>query len=387
MKKELLIVVGIQSNYRSLLKDAIDTGSKYDFTTRILDLNELVEGWKPYPNDWDELGVSSFVDKINDFRHLKQFARGKTNKNQTIILFLYPPAGKLRKAWKILQKTFPNTGLITISPVPNANRQTDHSAPVAGQNAIKSILRKAKSLIKPVPSIWVISGTECIPIFTSYFRSHDATKFIYTHSLEFEFLHYGRKTKHPENLTKKDYILVLDQGWFSKPKPDFLTDKQYPPASRQKFSEEISQLLDHLYQATGREVIVSCHPKADIYDTKKLYLGYKVVNLPTAKLIQNCSMAIANSSTSIGYAVMADKPLVLFTSDELSRSIIHSAELAISRELNIEFINISENRVPDIEELTSANRRKQYVRYCQRYIRQDRAPKLSLWDTVFSGLD
>ena len=230
MEKELLIVAGIQSNYRTLLKQAIDVGKNYNFKTRILDLNSLIAGWRPYPNDWQDLGLSSDVIEIETLKDLRSFVRTKSTTWNPIVLFLYPPHGNFRKAWKILQSQFPQTGLITISPVPNASRQRVGSPSSTLNDRLRSLAQKIKSLLKPAPSFWIISGSECIPIFSSYFRSLKSTKLIYTHSLEYEFFHYSSADSFTQEITSNGYLLVLDQGWFSKPKPDFLTDKEYPPA-------------------------------------------------------------------------------------------------------------------------------------------------------------
>ncbi|MGI9318180.1 MAG: hypothetical protein ACR2QW_12695, partial [bacterium] len=129
MKRDLFIVVGIKSNYRTLLKQAIEIGYKYNYNTRILDLNALVEGWRLYPNDWKELGIESSVTKIDSFAELRTFIKDQSVDARSFVLFLYPPTGKFRKAWKLLHAKFPNTGLITISPVPNSNRQHSDSTP------------------------------------------------------------------------------------------------------------------------------------------------------------------------------------------------------------------------------------------------------------------
>jgi hypothetical protein len=386
MKKDLLIVAGIQSNYRTILKQAIDVGKNYNFNTHILDLNALISGWKPYPNDWEQLGLTNNVTTIDTLKDLEFFVSNRTSKHNPIVLFLYPPFGKFRKAWKIFHSKFPHTGLITISPVPNADRQKDEFSPASLSRGIQYLATKIKSLIKPSPSFWIISGSECVPIFTSYFRSLKRTKLIYTHSLEYEFFHYGSNNSASSDDPAKGFLLLLDQGWFSKPKPNFLSDEEYPPAPRKKFNYEICSVLRQLSKDTGLEVVVSCHPKASIADTKILYDGFNVVDRPSAELVRDCKIAIANTSTSIGYAIMADKPLILFTSDELSRSIIHNAELAISRELDIEFINISQSEELNLSELTDPENRRSYTRYCQRYIRQNAAPTLPLWDSIFLSL-
>ena len=387
MLKELFLVVGVKTNYRILLKKAIETGEKYGFDTKILDINSLVEKWRPHPNDWEKLGITPYVCKIESLNSLKSFTRSNKRSRDTIFLFLYPPDGVLRKAWKILQARFPNTGIITLSPVPNAARTRFDKEKRGIKKQFVGALRKAKSFIKPSPAIWVISGSECLTIFSSYFRNFKGTNFIYAHSIEHELYFHSQKNEDSTNSQEHlNYLLVLDQGWFSKPKPDYLTDDQYPPATREVFKSEICSLLHKLSDSLGLHIVVSCHPKADLHDTKEIYQDFKVVNQPSSELIRNCTVALANTSTSIGYAIMADKPLILITSDELSKSVMHPAEKAISDELGIKYLNISSEKSFDLDALLNKKNKKYYKDYRDRYICHQRAEPKPLWDIVFSSL-
>lgn len=384
--RSLFLVVGIKTNYRTLLGQAIEEGAAHGFIIRILDLNALVPAWESFPNDWEALGIAESVDKIASLEELERYVKGCGSPAQSIVLFLYPPVGALRKAWRILKSRFSNVGMITLSLVPSADRLVTDSNQFNPVRKLAGLARKIKSLIKPVPSIWVVSGSEAVSVFKSYFRSYRHTRFIHAHSIEYEqYIYQDQKNDSPVWPTK-NYLLVLDQGWFSKPKPDFLTDQQYPPASRDKFSDEIVRLLDNISLQTGLDILVSCHPKADLCDTKLLYAGYQVVNQPSSDLIRHCSAALSHTSTSIGYAVMASKPIILVTSDELCRSVLAPSEVAFSKELGIDYFNMSGDFDLDMTEALGPASKQHYHRYQERYIRQSSAEKRPLWPLVFSRL-
>ena len=321
---------------------------------------------------------------------LQSFSGQQLNQ-EDIVLFLYPPHGVTRDAWKTIQRYCNNVGFISLNPVPDAQRQVIKDQKLSLRQRVVKQLRRIKALIKVVPEVWVISGSECANIFTSYFRHFRNVRFIYAHSVEYE-LFFHRSQKHSGFFADivKPYILVLDQGWYSKPKPEMLRDDQFPPAPREKFSAEIGALLKRLSADSGLPVVISNHPRADLADTQLFYPGFKVVNESSAELIRHCAFAVVNSSTSINYAVMANKPLLLVTTDELTRSIASAVEIAVSRELGYGYINMSST--PDnvdtqlLKDVIAGKKMDHYQRFKHRYIKQAQSPDLPLWESIFSAM-
>ena len=385
MMKQLFFVVGTQSNYRSMFLSAVQKGKYYGYNVQFIDLNPMNLYGKRFYNNWDQYGVEDRVFSVSQFEQLKDF-RNKSIRKDAIILFVSPPGGFLAKSWKILQRKSKNIGMFTISTVPtaiNSNRLHD------GPQTLRAGLRWLKSLRKPVPAIWVISGSECVTNYRGYFRHIRSTNVIYGHSAEYENFHYP-EPKHRLNADKdlKPYILLLDQGWFSKQIPEFVAASKYPPAPREKFAKEMCRFLHAVQLQTKLEVIVSCHPKADLLDTKTLYKGFKVVDKKSSDLIRHCKIAIANTSTSLQYAVIFNKPLVLFTTDDLKKSVVHPMEVATSAALNIPYLNISDDNCSNgLEEFMLADRTDSYANFMEHYVKQRVSLKLPIWDILFNELN
>lgn len=383
MKFGLYLVTGVQTNYACLLKGAIDIGIRKKIRTYILDLNSLNPKWGSSPNDWDGLGIS---DSVINIQNLYQLANLQIHQ-RSVIIFLYPPTGKFLKPWRLLKAKCKNIGFMSLSPVPALNTLNGLSGFRRTLQLLKSRMRFLKSWKKPLPKMWIVSGSETVATYATVFKKPDSIRQVYAHSIEYELLKQEyccpvQGVPQPS----QPYILVLDQGWYSKPRPEFLAAKDYPPASRDKLSLEMDAFLESLVSQVGLEVLVSCHPKADIVDTQKFYPNFIVTNKPTAGLIRQSSLVVANSSTSINYAIIENKPLILFTNSELSNSIVHSIEMGISNELGLDYIDIGAPYDVRLKNMLSTFDNTRYEHYLHRYIRQPCADEKPLWDIIYDSL-
>ena len=380
MTLRVFLVVCTESNYRAMLKDAIECGHELGFAVQIIDLNGLNNNGREFRNDWKQFGICPYVLTANSLSELEQL-RDREVSEASVVLFLNPPGGFMMDAWKILQKRCARIGLMVTSPVPfssAANKQN----PIL--KSLRTFARWLKSFTKPTPAVWVVSGSECILQYKSYFCSIRHTRYIYSHSIEYERLVHSESTGCPSG--NASYILVLDQGWYSKQRPEYVAAEQYPPAPRSKFAGEMNAFLQFLTSKLNLEVIVSCHPKANLQDTKDFYSGYRVVDTPSAELIKNCYLAVANTSTSIQYAIIADKPLLLVTTDALLQSVVQPLQGGISEQLGLPYLNLSGDYEDTMLPLIERDRSAPYKKYMEGFIKQPHAPDIPLWQGVFTQL-
>lgn len=384
--RKFYLVAGIKSNYRQLIGDAIGMGRRYGFVVRVLDINNLVPKLANDKNEWDKLGIIEHVDIIKNRRMLRLFV--SENMDETsIILFLNLPDKDLRPIWATIRKSKVSLGVITLSTVPNGTTLEQNNRPLEKLLfAVMKQLRGIKSLMKPKPDMWVLSGAACLEQYSSYFRSTINTKFIYTHSIEYEKMYFHKQSWSGGTTQKHGYILLLDQGWFSKLGVGVLPSKDYPPANYHTFQAEIIKFLKQLEITYNKPVLISNHPKADLAHTKKLYYGYKVSEVPSESLVKNATFVVANTTTSLSYAVMQNKPILLITTDELRNSIMRPLENAFETELDTKYLNIShQNNRHEIQVKIQENTAC-YQQYIKRHITHSQAGSKSLWANIFEQL-
>ncbi|WP_314336857.1 hypothetical protein [Capnocytophaga leadbetteri] len=72
----------------------------------------------------------------------------------------------------------------------------------------------------------------------------------------------------------------------------------------------LNALFKKIEAAYQLPVVIAAHPKAELYKTHNYYEGREVLFGKTAELVKNSLCVLAHYSTSIGYAIATEKPLV-----------------------------------------------------------------------------
>ncbi len=384
--RKVFFLGGILSNYRGLLPGAMAAGQARGFQTGILDVVNLVPRWKPYPNPWKQLGLVDRVTVFADDAELRRFAAtagtpDRPMARRDIVIFLHPPGPEIRWIWDLLQFAGLAVGVMTINPVPTIHALRGWRQGV--EAFLKRPLRRLKAVTKPVPAYWIISGAGTLDCYRSYFRHLRGTRIIKAHSADFEAFQAvadGQERKTGET------IVFLDQGWHTKLRGNFRADGRYPPTGEDVYRRSVVAWLTSLQAASGLRVVIAAHPKGNIERVREVYQGIEVSSQPTALLVRNASIVIGNCTTSLQFAVMANKPICLFTSDELDQSLMLPGLLGYQRALNAPVVNI--DHPPDSRELLDSLRvdPARYLAFLHEYIVHRDSGNGTLWDKVFLQL-
>ena len=103
------------------------------------------------------------------------------------------------------------------------------------------------------------------------------------------------------------YIVFLDE--YLPFHPDF---KMFGEATigEDIYYKQLNTFLKKIEAACQLPVVIAAHPKAELYRTHNYYEGREVLFGKTAELVKNSVCVLAHCSTSIGYAIATEKPLV-----------------------------------------------------------------------------
>lgn len=103
------------------------------------------------------------------------------------------------------------------------------------------------------------------------------------------------------------YIVFLDE--YLPFHPDF---KMFGQATigEDIYYKQLNALFKKIEAAYQLPVVIAAHPKAELYKTHNYYEGREVLFGKTAELVKNSVCVLAHYSTSIGYAIATEKPLV-----------------------------------------------------------------------------
>lgn len=112
--------------------------------------------------------------------------------------------------------------------------------------------------------------------------------------------------------TNKKHVVFLDEFLPHHPDFDLLGMKKL---SAEIYYTELNNFFRYVETLTGLPVLIAAHPKA-IYDINPFH-GRKIVHNSTVESVAECSLILAHGSTSIGFGVCYNKPIVLMSSSEI----------------------------------------------------------------------
>lgn len=116
----------------------------------------------------------------------------------------------------------------------------------------------------------------------------------------------------------------------------------------ESYKKSLIRFFDFLEKKYQMPVIIAAHPKAEYGENH--FDGRKILKYHTDNLVINSKAIIAHSSNSISYAVLGNKPLLLFGTDDYFRVYRFKRSVKnLSRLLKIPYYNIDSMNLEDFE--------------------------------------
>lgn len=131
------------------------------------------------------------------------------------------------------------------------------------------------------------------------------TKPLDINSFDYNFFKYINKD---DELMKEDYIVYIDQYFPYHPDSMIVGGKVIPAET---FYSTLNLFFDVIENRTRKKVVIAAHPKALKYKESDFFDGRKVFYNKTCTLVKNAKLVLAHSSTSIYFAIMCYKPIIL----------------------------------------------------------------------------
>lgn len=112
------------------------------------------------------------------------------------------------------------------------------------------------------------------------------------------------------NLEKQeDYIVFADEYFPTHPDFHILLGYNAEQKDIEQYHYEMRRLFDFLENKLNKKVVIAAHPKSDY---KGGEFGFRdIIKNKTMNLIAKSSLVILHRSSSISYAVLADKPILI----------------------------------------------------------------------------
>jgi len=206
-----------------------------------------------------------------------------------------------------------------------------------------------------------------------------STQELLAHSLDYDAYLQGAPA---ERLVEDEYIVFLDENMVYHWEIDF--GGLARPAEPDVYYQGLNGLFSVLEKRWGKRVVVAVHPSADPAIAASAFGHRECFQHQTMRLIRDCSLVVAHASTSVGYAVLYDKPVLLVTNRSVDAHSVGLSIDALARALGTRALFVEE--AEHTAELPIADRSR-YADYRTTYIKQPGSPELLHWEILGDWLE
>lgn len=294
--------------------------------------------------------------------------------------------------YKMISKQKHNFVLFYLNVIPSY-RGKYSKAPL---HVFKSIVTKLKKLLlngvksckwfrfklmnrlgkNPMPIIVFLGGLRSIDVVQC--PMGDRTKRVWVHSLDYDL--YLKSLENCMSSGRSRYAVFLDGYWPFH--PDYLSLGVDSPVDPTTYYRKVNVFFDEIERKTGLHIIIAAHPRSNYGNLPRYYANREVIAGQTVSLIKDAELILAHYSTSLGIAALFEKPIVLFTMNELENYEMDARYIrAYSEALGKSFINIDSNKKIDLNYELRIDKMA-YKQYVENYIKIDGTNKALFWEVV-----
>lgn len=213
------------------------------------------------------------------------------------------------------------------------------------------------------PEILFLGGSP-LQLSSKYLES--VSKVVPFCSFDYDLYKYALRAQTKYVGLPKSYAVFLDENEVFH--PDYKISGITCPTSRESYYTKLNSFFTKIETSFNLEVIIASHPRAT-YDEKdkiNLFKGRTVIANDTAGLVKNCAFVLTHSSTSVSFAVLFRKPVVVATFSDYSNKPSRAASIkAMADALGQKVVDMS----LDIENLSMSIEVDIYNNYINRYIK------------------
>jgi hypothetical protein len=250
------------------------------------------------------------------------------------------------------------------------------------QNALKNpvgffpkVTNKIRQLRENGPNYFVVGGNA--PLQNT---SKGNPSIIKAHSYDYDFFY--TKKKELESNNNGLVFLDTDEAYHS----DFVHLGIKPFVTAEKYFPLMNVSLSQIAESFGYDVRIAAHPRSD-YDNKSFSYSFSILKDQTFELIKQSRVVVSHGSTSLQWAIIMRKPIILVTTDEMKKSTFNHTTEGFALALGKEVVNL--NRIPK-----NFNWKSQllidetkYYNYIETYVKESGTPEKPLWKIVIDRIE
>jgi hypothetical protein len=266
-------------------------------------------------------------------------------------------------------------GGLHFTPLPWEDRLTGWMAKAWQPDALQRFLQRAamrvEKMVRPVPSVgmWVCGGKAG--------SEGGAAAVVYAHSFDYE---RWRTLGAPALSRPGSYALFLDEDIVHH--SDYARFGLQAPVSEAAYYPSINRFFDEYQRSTGLPVYVAAHPRARYAERPQLWGDRTLIHGQAPEAVAGASQVFAHFSTSISFAILANKPVTHLVSDELLESFMGPQVVGVSRFLNTRLVNIDRAHPGNVATALDQVDLARYGAYKNLYLKADGSVEAPLWEII-----
>lgn len=180
----------------------------------------------------------------------------------------------------------------------------------------------------------------------------DDVKMIPINDYDYQIAKYAPRVK----IIEGHYMLFIDQYEPFHPDFDILGIERINP---DVYFKEINSYFELLEKKYDMPVVISAHPKAQLYHEKDFFNGRKIIWGNTCQLSYYADYVITHYSTAVSFPICFKKPLLFIYTEEMEKknpsiyylhsmaNVLNCNRVNISESSNTNFFSVDENKYLD----------------------------------------
>jgi len=329
---------------------------------------------------------------INDYDHFKNEILNFSKDAYLVISFLH-----LNKNTYKLYEIISNNNIIYAQSIINVIPDSNFKKNNIFQKIINFKLKNTFFFIKNFyfkffkSKIVNIKSPKYVIASGSYSTNHpqssfinDSSRIIWAHSFDYD--QFLKVNEFKKNQIKDEYAV-----FYESPYPLFKNDIYIEGIENtltiEKFYPSICNFFTYVEKKYNIKIIIAAHPQSRHLD-KKAY-GYRdIVSNKTAEITKYCKFVILRNSTAITFPVLWKKPMLFYTTDEITKSNFMTnnlkfftdffAKKAFNIDSNLEKLDLHKELIID---------NASYESYIKNFIKYNQHNDDSLWEIFLNKVD
>jgi hypothetical protein len=153
---------------------------------------------------------------------------------------------------------------------------------------------------------------------------------------------------------------------------------------KEAYYNSMNRLFDNIELKTGLKVIIAAHPKSRYEEMPGVFGGREIIKGKTMELVSQSSMVVMHHSTSVSYAVLFKKPIMVVKTQEMVDADWYGEGIDImAQSLGLRAVNIDNDEILDSLDFNYSEWNiTKYDDYMKKYLMSETSAGLTTWEIV-----